>query len=81
MENSPLTTLPPELIHHIFDYCDIRTILLSVRGVCQTLYAMVNTYDRLAITLNSKSAWTMKSVSRIVRSEQVISLTIADYDT
>jgi hypothetical protein len=80
MENSPLITLPTELTYRIFDYCDSQTILLHVRRVCKRLYAMVNSYDRFAVILNSNSAWTMKSVSQTLLPEKVISLTVDDFD-
>ncbi|CAF0899764.1 unnamed protein product, partial [Adineta ricciae] len=81
MENSPLITIPPELIHHIFDYCDFRTILLNVRRVCKILYAMVDSYDRFAVTVSlyANSTCTMKSVSQNLQSEKIISLTVCDY--
>ncbi|UJR06749.1 hypothetical protein I4U23_011037 [Adineta vaga] len=81
MENSPLAALPPELIHRIFDYCDFRTILLYVRRVCKILYAMVDSYDRFAVTvaLYANSTCTMKSVSLNLQSEKIISLTVYDY--
>lgn len=78
MENSSLITLPPELIHRIFDYCDIPTILIHVRRVCRTLHAITNTYARFALTLNAMSASNMESVFHAIRAEQVISLTIVN---
>ncbi|CAF1615259.1 unnamed protein product [Rotaria magnacalcarata] len=76
VKNTSLITLPPELVHRILDYCDIQTLLTCVRHVCKTLYALVNTYDRLTLILNSESVKIMRSVSRFIQPDSVISITI-----
>jgi hypothetical protein len=77
MANALLLTLPVELLHRIFDYCDVQTILLSVRCVCKQLYAVAGTYDRFDLNLNSKSISSFRLISRLIRPETVISLTIS----
>ncbi|CAF4659879.1 unnamed protein product [Rotaria socialis] len=78
VKNTSLITLPPELVHRLLDYCDIQTLLTCVRHVCKTLYALINTYDRLVLILNSESVKIMRSISRFIQPENVISITIVN---
>lgn len=78
MSNMSLLILPPEVIHRIFDYSDIQTIICSIRRVCKTLYNIVNIYNRFELTFNSKLVNIMKSLAPLVRPENVIALTISN---
>ena len=71
-----LHMLPTELIHRIFDFCNIQTILNSIRYVCRHLYASVNTYHgfELTFSLNSKSE--LQKICQIMSIERVASLNI-----
>jgi hypothetical protein len=64
-------TLPVELFHRILDYCDVQTIVLSVRGICQRLYALVNAYDRFKRIINSKSLSIFLSICRFIQPDVI----------
>jgi len=72
-----LLCLPTELLHSIFDKCDIETILFSVRASCKRLYVAVNVYDRFHFTIRPESLNVMKAISGLIQPEQIISLNIS----
>lgn len=74
MANAFLIALPVELLHYIFDHLDAQTILNSIRGVCKTLYAIVNTYDRFQLDFSSMKTSENKFISHFIPSENIISL-------
>jgi hypothetical protein len=76
MSDKSLLDLAPELIHHIFDYLNTDTILLTVRVVCKQLFANINTYNRFKLSLKLRYRSDLIPISRIIRPESVISLTI-----
>ncbi|CAF4999103.1 unnamed protein product [Rotaria sp. Silwood1] len=68
-----LTDLPVELVHRIFDYCDITTIL-SVRAICRQLYLMANVYDRYELDYDYQSADELSLIIRLIRPENLNSI-------
>lgn len=76
MTNESFTSLSTELLHHIFDYCDTETIFLSVRCVCRRLYAVVNTYNRLDLDVNSCSKADNELILRLIQPENITSIKI-----
>ena len=79
MVNASLLSLPVELVHCIFDHCDVKTIF-SMRFVCKQIYGFADTYNRLKLTFNSTSPSAVTSFFRFVRPERIVSLTIFDTD-
>ncbi|CAF1461184.1 unnamed protein product [Rotaria magnacalcarata] len=76
MTDASLPTLPVEVIHRIFSYCDTQTILLSIRPLCKRLYSIVNAYNLFELTLDPKSESTFPLVYRLTPSEGVVTLNI-----
>ncbi|CAF3983850.1 unnamed protein product [Rotaria sp. Silwood1] len=72
-----LTDLPVELVHRIFDYCDITTIL-SVRAICRQLYLMANVYDRYELDYDYQSADELSLIIRLIRPEKFVSLILSN---
>ena len=56
---SSLVELPVELVYHILDYLDEKTMFLSVRNVCIKLNAITDKYHRyqVNVTLVMKSTF------------------------
>ena len=71
-----LLTLPPEVLHRIFDDLDTQTILLSVTLVCRQLHLIVNTYNRFKLKTVSREQFV--NISCHFPTENVISLTVCD---
>jgi hypothetical protein len=71
-----LDTLPVELVHRIFDFCNTQTILGSIRCVCRYLYASVNAYNRFELRFDSNSTSDFQSICGIIPMESVTSLNI-----
>ncbi|CAF1043845.1 unnamed protein product [Adineta ricciae] len=74
MSTLSFVDFPVEIIHHIFDYCDILTIFLSIRSVCKRFYKLVETYNQLNLVLNSKTHYYIKFLSRCISPACVVSL-------
>ncbi|CAF4121460.1 unnamed protein product, partial [Adineta steineri] len=65
------------MLHRIFDYCDMKTILLSIRSVCKDLRTATNIYDRLELTYDPSSTLKYHILSRlIIQPERIISLIV-----
>lgn len=77
MSTIVLPDLPVEILHYICNYLDISTILRSLRYVCKRLYAIINTYDRYDLNIDSLSMFDIKLVSRHIQFEDIISLSIS----
>ncbi|CAF1048912.1 unnamed protein product, partial [Didymodactylos carnosus] len=77
---SPLNTLPVELHYRILDHLDFETILFSFGHVCQRFRAIVNAYNQYEIDLSSISKSNFHAMCRLIRPENVISLTLSDGD-
>ncbi|CAF1412216.1 unnamed protein product [Adineta ricciae] len=78
LEQISLINLPTEIIHHILDYCDTKTILLNIRCVCKTLNDIVNNYDRIPLIIDINSMNNLEDISHTIQLEQVTSLTITN---
>ncbi|CAF2937089.1 unnamed protein product [Rotaria sp. Silwood2] len=76
MVHASLDSLPVELLHRIFDFCDIQTVLVSIGYVSKQLHAISNSYNRLKLNYDSSSEHYFKRISCHVRPENVISLII-----
>ncbi|UJR18439.1 hypothetical protein I4U23_005344 [Adineta vaga] len=53
MEQSSLINLPVEVLHRIFDFCDIQTILCTMSCVCKRLHSITNYYNRFKLELKT----------------------------
>lgn len=49
INNMSIHNFSPELLYRIFVYCDIQTILFSIRRVCRRLYTIVSNYNRFQL--------------------------------
>ena len=76
MTNEGFTSLSTELLHHIFDYCDIETVYLSIRYVCRRFYAVSNTYNQLDLNVNSCAKADYELILRLIQPEHITSLKI-----
>ncbi|CAF1184245.1 unnamed protein product [Adineta ricciae] len=76
MENISLLSLPPEICHRIFDYCDSQTILLAVRGVCRYLHDITSTYSRFELKCNLSKNSKYDVLFRFISPASITSLTI-----
>lgn len=77
MTNASFLSLLLEVAYRVFDYCDTQTILLSVRNVCKQWYDFTKAYDRFKIQFDVHSQFELKTISRFIRPESIISLTIS----
>lgn len=80
MSSSWFDTLPIELIYRIFDYLDVKTLLLSIRYVCKSLYLTTNAYNRYDFNFKSIAKPYFRFICEIIPLENVISLTLSDED-
>ncbi|CAF1509694.1 unnamed protein product [Adineta steineri] len=65
------------MLHHIFDYCDMITILLSIRSVCKYLHTATNIYNRLELKYDPFSTLKYHILPRfIIQPERIVSLII-----
>jgi hypothetical protein len=82
MSNAFLIALPVELLYYIFDHLDARTILRSIRGVCQKLYAVVNSYDRykLDFDFHSIKKSDILFISRVICPNNVRSIILHNHN-
>ena len=71
-----LPDLPAELMYRIFDYCDIHTILLSLRCVCRKLNAISSGYDRFELIYDLSSKFEFRVIPRLIDAQNITSLTI-----
>ena len=76
-----LENLPVELVYHILDQLDTRTILSSLRNVCSRLNSILRSYDQYDLVLKSISMPYFRLVCSAVRADQVSSLTLTDGTT
>ncbi|CAM2718323.1 unnamed protein product [Rotaria socialis] len=71
-------SLPTELHYRIFDYADAQTILISVRRTCKRLKELADDYDRFQLCFSWQLAMTIKSLVRVIRSENINAITLSD---
>ncbi len=71
-----MDTLPVELFHRIFDNLDAKTILLSIRPVCQLFQSVFHSYDRFNLDMESISKPTFRLLCRLIKPESITSLSL-----
>ena len=75
-----INELPVEILHRIFDYLDIQTIIFSIRYVCKQLYLMTNSYNRYRLNMTSISRGHFRWICQLISMENVIALILSDED-
>jgi hypothetical protein len=75
-----LLELPVELLHWIFNYLDIQTILYTVRSVCTQLDAVVKTYNRFSINFSLFCGSNSRPIPDFIEPKNIISLILANND-
>ncbi|CAF4329979.1 unnamed protein product [Rotaria sp. Silwood2] len=78
MANVFLLDLPVELIHRIFDYCNICTILRSICCICCKMYDIVKSYNRFKFILDATLLDNIRAFISFIPSDRIISLRISD---
>lgn len=78
MANEALLSLPTELMHHIFNYCDSKTVFLSVRRVCKRLRAVTEIYDRVELNVKYRARTDSRLIRRLIQPSTIRSLTVLD---
>ena len=73
-----IQSLPVEILHRIFDSLDAPTILFSIRPVCRSFRAIVNTYDRYTLDFKSISKPNFHLLCRLINPRNVRSLRLFD---
>lgn len=76
--NSPLLTLPVEILYHIIDYLDISTIFLSLSNVCTYFRTILSTYNHYQLNLSSVSKLSFDRICRLIQPDHIRSLTLSD---
>ncbi|CAF4764742.1 unnamed protein product [Rotaria socialis] len=76
--NISLLTLPVELIHLIFDFCDTRSIVLSFRYACKQCYTLVESYDRFSLNFDSNSMTDYATICRTIQPSNIVSINISN---
>lgn len=74
MENTYLINLPTEILYHIFDYCDIQTILLRLGRVCKRLRTIVYQYNGFHVEFNERNIMSVRHLLHIVPNHSIVSL-------
>ncbi|CAF1309141.1 unnamed protein product, partial [Rotaria sordida] len=80
MSRPSLDTLPLELLYRIIDNIDVRTIFLSFRNVCKRFNAIVDSYNLYKLDFRLITKPDFDKVCRVIRPENVISMTLSDED-
>lgn len=75
-----LCTLPVEIIHYIFRYLDVNTIIRSFRSVCKRFYTIVKTYDQFNFNFDSSSKSDFLFFSNLIPLQNVEILVLSDKD-
>ncbi len=68
-----MEALPVELLHRIFDYLDVETIVLSIRLVSPLFRSVVGTYDRYVFDGTSLSKQRFSFLCRFLKPQSIIS--------
>ncbi|CAF3844986.1 unnamed protein product [Rotaria sp. Silwood1] len=61
-------------MHRIFDHCDTETLLFSIRRISKYICAVVETYDRFALSWTFTSKFDDDDIFHLIQAEQVVSL-------
>ncbi|CAF3585627.1 unnamed protein product [Rotaria sp. Silwood1] len=75
---SYLQILPIELVHRIFDYLNVETIVFSIRSLCKWFYSIANAYDCYKLDFRYMSKSDLLLMVRIIDPKNVISLILSD---
>ena len=76
--SSSLSALPVELIHHLFKYLDIGTILFSFRYVCKQFYNIVETFDQYQVDMRLIAKSDFDRLCSILCPEKICSIILAN---
>ena len=74
---SCLETLPVEILHHLCDFLDPQSIVVSFRNTCQRLRAVAKRYDRYTLNLDLIPPCNFRLLCRLIDSKNVKSLTFS----
>ncbi|CAF3760538.1 unnamed protein product [Rotaria sp. Silwood1] len=75
---SHFEALPIEIIHRIFNYLDVETILFSIRCTSKQLYYVANTYDRYELDFRYMFKSDLPVIARIINPKNIVSITLSD---
>ena len=78
MASGTLHGLPTEILHHIFNYCDSKTVFLSVRYVCKRLKAVTELSNRVELNEKYETRDDSQSIRRLIHPSTIHSLTVLD---
>lgn len=78
MSDKTLLSLPTEVLYRIFNHCDSQTVFCSIRHVCQRLYAVTETYDRLKLNVKYETERFSQWIYGQIQPSTIRSLTILD---
>ncbi|CAF4364076.1 unnamed protein product [Rotaria sp. Silwood2] len=82
MENSHLINLPVEILHHIFHYCDVRTIAFKIGRVCKRLRTVAYRYSRFQLTFHyGDNAMFIEHMLHLIPNDSIVSLILTDLYT
>ncbi len=68
----------PDVLHQIFQYIDIQTILYSIRLTCKRLQAIVKTYNKFKIDFFHFAESHLDFIRDFIQPENVTSLTLTN---
>ncbi|CAF4457327.1 unnamed protein product [Rotaria sp. Silwood2] len=75
---SHFEALPIEIIHRIFNYLDVETILFSIRCMSKQFYYAANIYDRYELNFLYMFKSDLPVIARIINPKNIISITLSD---
>ncbi len=78
MSSSSLSTLPVELVHYLFEYLDITTILFSFRYVCKRFHTIVNSFDQYKLDMRMISKYNFDRLCQIISPEKIHSIILTN---
>ena len=77
MADEYLSNLPVELLHHIFNYCDSKTIFLNIGSVCKRLRTVVYQYNQIELEFSRISTSIVRRTLRYISRHAVKSLILS----
>ena len=73
-----LGTIPPELLHRIFDFLDASTILFHIRPVSRWLRSVSMTYARYQLDSKLVSKRQFKTMCLVIPPDHILSLRLSN---
>ncbi|CAF1340246.1 unnamed protein product [Adineta ricciae] len=73
-----LLKLSTEILHRIFDYLDIETLLFSLRYVCKQFHELILLYNRFKFDFESISISRLRYICHLINPELVIELRLSN---